>query len=203
LAEAGAEHVIAVEPSEAMDVCRVNTKDIADKVEYQQVRGDEFTASDLDLVVSFGVIHHIHEPKPVMQAIFSALKPGGKALIWVYGYEGNELYLSIFGRLRKVTQKLPHSVLHALSWALYPSLLAYIAASRQVSALPMSSYMKDHMSKLRAKDQVITIYDQLNPAWARYYPRAEAERLLTDVGFVDVQSNHRHGYSWTLIGTKP
>ena len=32
---------------------------------------------------------------------------------------------------------------------------------------------------------------------------AEAIKLLEGGGFVNVQIHHRHGYSWTVIGTKP
>jgi len=46
-------------------------------------------------------------------------------------------------------------------------------------------------------------FDQLNPAEARYYRRAQAMELLEAAGFQDVQLFHRHGYSWTVIGTKP
>lgn len=47
------------------------------------------------------------------------------------------------------------------------------------------------------------IYDQLNPAYAKYYRRDEARALLEDAGFQDVRLHHRHGYSWTVLGTHP
>ena len=49
----------------------------------------------------------------------------------------------------------------------------------------------------------LVIYDQLNPAYAKYYTRAEAEALLSQGGFADVKLYHRHGYSWTVSGVKP
>jgi hypothetical protein len=49
----------------------------------------------------------------------------------------------------------------------------------------------------------LVIYDQLNPAYAKYYTQTEAEQLLARAGFSDVRTYHRHGYSWTVIGTKP
>ena len=53
-----------------------------------------------------------------------------------------------------------------------------------------------------AKRRVV-IYDQLNPAYATYYSRAEAEALMAGAGFVDIRLHHRHGYSWTVTGRRP
>jgi hypothetical protein len=51
--------------------------------------------------------------------------------------------------------------------------------------------------------RVLIVYDQLRPAYARYYSKAEAVALLSAAGFADVQVHHRHGYSWTVTGTRP
>ena len=47
------------------------------------------------------------------------------------------------------------------------------------------------------------IFDQLNCSYARYYTRSEAVALLERGGFQDVKAYHRHGMSWTVMGTKP
>lgn len=54
-----------------------------------------------------------------------------------------------------------------------------------------------------AAERRLVIYDQLNPAYAKYYTRAEAYELLRQAGFDDVRLHHRHGYSWTAVGTRP
>jgi hypothetical protein len=59
------------------------------------------------------------------------------------------------------------------------------------------------LAKFPAHVRRLTIYDQLNPAYAKYYTRSEAEALLVEAGFVDVKLYHRHGYSWTAVGTRP
>ncbi len=75
----GAAHVVAVEPSDAFAVLKENTKDHADKVTYLEVTADKLPVSPpVDLVVTYGVLHHILDPKPVVDACFRALKPGGK-----------------------------------------------------------------------------------------------------------------------------
>jgi SAM-dependent methyltransferase len=200
--EAGAAHVIAVEPSEAMAALERNTRADASRITYLPATADQLPPSgDLDLVVSIGVLHHIPDPAPAARAAWLALKPGGRFLVWLYGREGNGLYLTIAEPARWLTRRLPHPLLAALSHALALPLDAYVALCRRFS-LPMRDYMLEHVSRLSPAVRRLTIYDQLNPAWAKYYTETEARALLEDAGFVDVQLHHRHGYSWTVVGTK-
>ena len=69
--------------------------------------------------------------------------------------------------------------------------------------LPLARLRARVTSRTYAAGPRLTIYDQLNPAFARYYTRAEASALLADAGFTDVRLHHRHGYSWTVVGRKP
>jgi hypothetical protein len=63
--------------------------------------------------------------------------------------------------------------------------------------------MTNVFGKLSRQHRSLVIYDQLCPAYARYYKQAEARSLFEHAGFRDVRLHHRHGYSWTVIGTKP
>ncbi|WP_256807175.1 class I SAM-dependent methyltransferase [Bradyrhizobium sp. Bra64] len=203
LLDAGAGHVVAVEPSAAMMVLKENTAQGADRVAYLQVPGDQLPPDlELDYVVSMGVLHHIPAPAPVVRAAYDALRPGGRCIVWLYGYEGNETYLSLAIPLRKLTVLLPHRLLVALSYGLEWVLTAYIGLCR-ILPLPMRSYMRSVLAKFPRSVRRLTIYDQLNPAYAKYYTRAEAEALLSDGGFGDIRLYHRHGYSWTVSGTRP
>jgi hypothetical protein len=67
----------------------------------------------------------------------------------------------------------------------------------------LKEYVSHVFGKMSPEKQKLIIYDQLNPAYAKYYTRPEAEKLLKDKKFVNVRIHHRHGYSWTVIGTKP
>jgi SAM-dependent methyltransferase len=203
LLDAGAEHVHALEPSDAINVLKDNTARRHDRVSYINAPGESLPPGlNLDLVVAVGVLHHIPEPQPVVQAAYRALKPGGCCLAWLYGREGNETYLRIIEPLRKITVRLPHSVLIGLSFLMCLGLNSYIGMCRFMP-LPMRSYMREVLAKFPKRARRLTIYDQLNPAYARYYSRQEARALLADEGFVDVRLHHRHGYSWTVIGRRP
>lgn len=201
LLEAGAQHVYAVEPSKSFEVLKENTRESSEKITYLNIPGDELEEHDLDYVVSFGVIHHIPHPAATMRAIHASLKEGGKAIIWLYGKEGNGLYLLFVQPLRLITKRLPHTVLHGLSKVLDFFLSRYIWLCRHFK-LPMRDYMINVVGKWTPHIRLVTIYDQLNPAYAKYYTKDEALRLMKDAGFKSVSINHRHGYSWTVIGEK-
>jgi hypothetical protein len=66
----------------------------------------------------------------------------------------------------------------------------------------MRAYMQRVLRPMTWRQRMLTIYDQLNPATAKYYTKDEARALLQEAGFSDVRLHHRHGYSWTVIGTR-
>jgi SAM-dependent methyltransferase len=154
-----------------------------------------------DLIVSIGVLHHIPEPAPVVRAAFDALKRDGQMLVWLYGREGNLLYLALTLPLRAITTRLPSRAVLALARLFATMLAPYVRLCRSIR-LPLSGYFAEVFGRMDRDKQVLIVYDQLRPAYARYYSRAEATALLTEAGFSDVQTHHRHGYSWTVRGTK-
>lgn len=203
LLEAGAGHVVGIEPSAAYGVLKQNTAARADRVTLLNIRGDAIPPDlALDAVVSMGVLHHIPDPAPVVKAAYTALKPGGRMLVWLYGREGNETYLRVAEPMRAVTKRMPHWLLALTCSALNVALDLYIFLCRFLP-LPMRDYMRGHLAKLSRSVRRLTIYDQLNPAYAKYYTQAEAQALLTSAGFQEVKTWHRHGYSWTVAGRKP
>jgi SAM-dependent methyltransferase len=203
LVDAGAAHVTAIEPSQAYDVLVGNTGDLADRVTCLKLRGDELPSRDYDIVVSIGVIHHIPDPKPVLEAALRALKPGGTLLIWVYGNEGSRIYQSIFSPVRMITRRLPVRVNEAIAGAIYPFTVAYGRLTSLMPFLPLRRYMQEVYLRFDPSVRRLVIVDQINPQWAKYYARDEIEALVRDAGFADVRAHHRHGYSWTVVGHKP
>lgn len=203
LLSAGARHVIAIEPSDAFDVLKANTARHADKIEYIKGKGEALPRNrNLDYVFSIGVLHHIPDPEPVVKSALNALRPGGRMLVWLYGREGNEVYLRFAKPLRAVTTRLPAPILAAVSHLLNAVLGIYIVLCRFLP-LPMRSYINSVLARFSWRKRFLVIYDQLNPKVAKYYSRAEARELLQKAGFHDVRLYHRHGYSWTVIGTRP
>jgi SAM-dependent methyltransferase len=200
---ANAAHVVAVEPSAAFEVLRENTSSRSDRITYLRGRAESLPPdANLDLVVSIGVLHHIPEPMAAVEAAWGALRPGGHILIWLYGREGNELYLRFVGSLRAVAAHLPHRLLAGICRGLNVLLDIYMFLCRYLP-LPMRKYMREVLGRLPRRVRELTIYDQLNPAYVKYYTRTEAEGLLKRAGFVEVRAWHRHGYSWSVTGRRP
>ncbi len=203
LLAAGAAHVTAVEPSVGVEKLRENTRDVAERVEILHAPGDALPAGlELDYVISIGVIQFIPDPQATLRAARAALKRGGRLVIWVYALEGNRLYVSLVTALRSITTRLPHRTLAWLCSALDRALDPYIVLCRMLP-LPMADYLTNTYSRVEREKRRLTIYDQLNPSYARYYRRDEIEQALQQAGFVDIRMYHRRGYSWTVSGSNP
>jgi SAM-dependent methyltransferase len=175
LVDAGAAHVTAIEPSRAYDVLVCNTSDVADKVTCLNLRGDELPPKDYDFVVSIGVIHHIPDPKPVLEAAFRGLRPAGTLLIWVYGHEGGRLYQSIFLPIRIITRRLPLVANEAIAAAIYPITVGYGRLTAVIPILPLRRYMQEVYLRFDPSVRRLVILDQINPQWAKYYGRRRSK----------------------------
>lgn len=202
LLDANVGKVIAVEPSAAYEKLVLNTMPWKDRIKYVKSKGEAISEAEVDYAFSIGVLHHIPKPLPTVKKVFDCLRPGGKFLIWVYGVEGNWLYLKIFQPLRMVTSKLPDKILAGLAFLLNFLLSIYLFFSKLLP-LPFYRYMREVLLKLDFRDRFLVIFDQLNPEYAKYYHKEEAESLLKNAGFVNIVSYHRHAYSWTILGEKP
>jgi hypothetical protein len=104
--------------------------------------------------------------------------------------------------LRALTKRLPHPLLAAFVEITYWPLALYTKLCYMLP-LPLREYMVSVLQKMSPRKRRLIIYDQLHPSYAKYYSKREAEKLLLDGKFENVRIHHRHGYSWTVIGTKP
>ena len=96
---------------------------------------------------------------------------------------------------------MPHRLLAVLCHVLDFTAMGYTAVSR-IAPLPMRQYMQTVYCRLASDKRRLVIYDQLNPAYAKYYREDEARALLENNGFSNVRTHHRHGYSWSVVGTR-
>src|SRR5262245_47706921 len=163
LLDAGAARVVALEPSESFAVVAANTADRAERVEVIRADGTAIPQDrSFDLVVSIGVLHHIENPAPVVDAARRALRSGGAMFVWLYGREGNEAYLAVFEPLRALTKRMPHRMLAMLCHVLDFIAIGY-AATCKFLPLPMRDYVQNVYRRLAPDKRRLVIYDQLNP----------------------------------------
>ena len=108
--------IYAIEPSEAIEIAKKNNENSEVEILFKKISGQMINfKNEIDYIFSLGVIHHIPEAEIVCKKIYESLKPKGKFVIWLYGKEGNELYLFIFNNLRKITRFMPDKLLNLIS----------------------------------------------------------------------------------------
>ncbi len=202
LLEAGASHVTAVEPSQGVALLRRNLAGYGDRARVLHATADRLPAgTDLDLVISYGMLQFIPDPLPTLAAAHAALRPGGRVVLWVYGREGTAAYRVLLGALRGATTRLPHAALSALCDLLNGLLGLYLWLCRYLP-LPLRRYARSTLARLDTQTRKLVIYDQLNPTYVHFYTRSELEALSLRAGFVNPRLHHRGGYSWTVIAER-
>lgn len=125
-----------------------------------------------DIAFSIGVIHHLALPKRAVANMVDSLKPGGKLLIWVYGYEGNEWIVRYVDPIRiNVTSKLPLPLVHFLSYFCSVPLYVFVKIFKGPSAYlhQLSTFDFWHIHSI--------VFDQLIPDVANYWKREEVFEL--------------------------
>ena len=194
--------IYAIDPSEAIEVAKKNNEDSEVEILFKKISGQMINfKNEIDYIFSLGVIHHIPEAEIVCKKIYESLKPKGKFIIWLYGKEGNELYLFIFNNLRKITRFMPDKILNFFSILLNLFLSVYIFLCKYLN-LPLKNYMMNVLKKCSFEKRKYIIFDQLNPSYSKYYTKKEVETLLSKSGFQKYEIVNRHQYSWTAIAEK-
>lgn len=193
----GVASVFAIEPSDAFSVLQRNTEDLTG-VTCLHGTAERIPEARFDWVFCIGVLQFIPQASQALRAMGKGLRPGARLFVWVYGTEGNRLYLAVVRPLRWITSRIPHRALDLLATLLvYPA--SWYAAACRLLPLPMAKYMRGYYSRLDRYSRKVVIYDQLNPSYVRYYGREEFRSLLEESGFTDIQMHHRLGSSWSVV----
>lgn len=197
--EAGANAILAMEPSQAFEILKRNTADL-DGIDCLKERAEKIPALGFDIIFCIGVLQFIPDPRRALIAMGSALRPGGRLFLWVYGKENNALYLMLVRPLRIFTSRLPgHSLRYLAHWFL-PVADLYAFGCRFIR-LPLSDYLLNYFSRLDLYSRKLVVYDQLNPRTVKYYSGGELRHLLKTCGFVNIRMHHRLGYSWSVLAS--
>ena len=154
--------------------------------------------NEFDIVFCIGVIHHLENPKEAINNLIKSVKPGGKVLIWVYGYEGNEWIVKLISPIRKaITSKLPLWLVHFLSYFISIPLWFFtkIFKGPGLYLKQLSDFKLWHIHSI--------VFDQLIPKIANYWSKEEAKKLLTDFSSLEnIEIHSVNNNSWTVLGEK-
>lgn len=151
-----------------------------------------------DIAFSIGVIHHLSEPQVAVRKLAEAVKPGGRVLIWVYGYENLEFYVNVLNPMRKALFSwMPLALVRLLAYipagALWLMLRAGITPLAYLRLLKTFGFRHLHH----------IVFDQMLPQTANYWRKDEAVALLEGAGLKDIKAAWVNEVSWSVIGTRP
>ena len=159
---------------------------------YELAARDEF-----DIVFSLGVIHHLEHPELAVRMMRDAARPGGKVLIWVYGYENMEFYVRVLDPVRRfLFRRLPLPIVRALAHmpatALFVGLRLGMGRIEYFRLLRRFPYRHIHH----------IVFDQMIPRIANYWRRDQVEALMKDAGFEAPAVAPVNNMSWCAVGIK-
>lgn len=151
-----------------------------------------------DIAFSIGVIHHLNNPGLVIKNLYRAVKPGGKLLLWVYSYEGNEWIVKYVNPIRiNITSKLPLPLVHFISYFASIPLWLYTRTCKKRTDYfgQLSNFSLPHINSI--------VFDQLIPSVANYWSREDLVKLLNTAGIEKYSINQPpNKCGWTIIAEK-
>jgi len=211
----GAEEVVALDLSDAVETARRNLEGLAN---VSVIQGDLLrpplkpasgVGEGFDIVYSIGVLHHLPDPAEGIRSLARLVRPGGIMVAWVYGFEGNAVVRKTIEPLRRMTSKLPPSILHILVWPLAVILhgvvkLAYGTLSGRLAGrrLPLGDYLAS-LAAFGFRQNYSIVFDQLVAPTTTYVRREDLLTWLQSTGLVEVKVTERNGNSWRGQGRRP
>jgi SAM-dependent methyltransferase len=203
--------VVAVDASEAIDAAARNNPSGSALFVQGDVLQLPVAGASFDLACCLGVLHHVEDTARGLRQLIGAVRPGGWILVFLY-HDPSELgwvrgtLLRLVSAARRVTTRLPHGLLHGLTWLLAAGLLLlYVGPLRLLSripglaglrSLPLGQYT-DYPFRVLWNDQ----FDRFSAPLEKRYRRAQVEALLREAGLVDLRI--LGGYGWRAAGRKP
>jgi SAM-dependent methyltransferase len=151
-----------------------------------------------DIAFSIGVIHHLAEPERALRQMAAAVKPGGRVVIWVYGYENNEWIVRYFNPFRRLLfARMPIGVTHAFSTLL--TAILWLALRLGFGRIEYFKLIRGFTFRhLRS-----IVFDQMLPRIANYWRRDEVETLMRNAGLTDIRVAAVNNMSWSAVGVRP
>jgi SAM-dependent methyltransferase len=213
-AQYGAEEVVALDLSEAVETARrvLSPFENAEVVQGDLLRLPLRTAAEgggFDLVYSIGVLHHLPDPYEGFRSLLRFVRPGGTIAVWVYGHENNGFVRNVVEPLRRVTTKVPPTLLRGIAWPLggafhgvAKGVYRPLARTAVGDALPLNQYMVS-VANFSFRQNYSIVFDQLVAPTASYIKGPELRRWFDENGLEDVVLSHRHGNSWRGQGRVP
>ncbi|HEY2744157.1 MAG TPA: methyltransferase domain-containing protein [Polyangia bacterium] len=208
--KAGA-RLVAVDFSRAIDVAERNCRAVDGERLFVQadLMAPPFAPGTFDVAFSFGVLHHLPDPEAGFGKLVRLVRPGGRALVYLYhaleGEPVKQAILRAVDAVRRLTVRMPHRALlpatTALGYALYAGvvvpykILSRFGPTRALAAqFPLRTYA-DYPVRVIVNDQ----FDRFSAPIENRYRRDEVAGWLARAGLGDTAI--LPGYGWRAVGT--
>jgi len=213
-AQFGAKEVVAFDLSPAVEVAKENVRGWP---QVQVIQADIYhlpLRTGFDYVYCIGVLQHLPEPERGFLNLAQLLQRGGWLSIWVYGYEGTAAVRYFVDPLRRLTSRLPLSIIYGLSFL--PTAVLFLlarglrraqknpfkeASHSWTKKIPLAEYLS-YMSQFNFTYLHNSIFDQLIAPITKYFRRQEVESWFKKAGMSDVLITSRNEMSWRGLGRR-
>jgi SAM-dependent methyltransferase len=176
------------------------------------VQGDlhmlPFKTGTFDFIYSFGVLHHLPEPERGFAALTAALKPGAPLVTYLYERfdqraSAARAMLGMVSLVRRVSNRMPPSLLHVFCWMLVPVVwLAFAVPARVISVFSGRRAARWPFSHtIRWPVLAADLYDRFAPPVEHRLTEQEVRDLYARCGLERVEVRRHRG--WVSWGYRP
>ena len=202
--------VVALDGSDAVVSAARNLRHLHNAVVVRSdLRRAPFTDQSFGFIASFGVLHHLEDPRRGFESLIRLLAPGGVLSLYLYsrpeqaGARG--LGLAAAAALRRLTVRLPHRNLRRLCTPIAGLLFATVVIAgrlgdtfgiRRLSALPMGTYRDKPFRSL-----VLDTFDRLSAPIEHRFTWEELSAWFGESGLV--VDSARDDSGWFVVAHRP
>jgi SAM-dependent methyltransferase len=206
-AELGAD-VIAVDVGDSIDVARGNLPESVATIQ-ADAEALPFSPESFDLVISIGVLHHLPDPQRALRSLVQYVRPGGHLHVYLYWQpprRGHRAMLRVVSLARRITTRLPHPLLHALSYPIAAILwVCFVQPYRMLRVVPRLRGLADAFPLKTYADYPFAVlvndqFDRFSAPIERRFTAPEVERMMREAGLEDVVVIPNHG--WVADGRR-
>jgi SAM-dependent methyltransferase len=210
IGEWGAEAVIGIDFSAAVEAAARNTADLAN---VHIIQADIYRLPlrrTIDYAFSVGVLHHLPDPRRGFFSLLGRVRPGGAISAWVYGRENNGWIVHGINPLRELlTSRMSMRTLYLFSWL--PALLLTLllrSIYRPLAGTPAQRYLfygeyLGYIARFPFREIHNIVHDHLTAPIAFYLTRAEFAEWFKAAGTTGTEINWHNQNSWRGFGMVP
>lgn len=159
---------------------------------------------NMDIAYSIGVLHHLPKPKEGFLCLKKVLKNKGLMNIWVYNRRHNIRALYFYEPLRKVTRKIPKSILYILCYI--PAFIVHIINQFSIffKRIGMGEFSKkipfSYYSNFNFNMKLNDTFDVLATPKSNYYFVEEIHDWFAVGGYTNIRSFEHPEAGITCVG---